>query len=116
MPARGQPRRGKTRTDPATENRQRGLASVAQQPLFAPLAGWGRFGLERTLAGFASGRVLDYAGPLHLWFLEYLILFYGLAVIAVRLLGIIGLALAGGILLLWVAWRFWRDLSRDLAR
>jgi YjbE family integral membrane protein len=37
----------------------------------------------------------------------------GLAVIAVQLLGIIGLTLAGGILLLWVAWRFWRDLSRD---
>ena len=36
----------------------------------------------------------------------------GMAVIAVRLLGIIGLTLAGGILLLWVAWRFWRDLSR----
>jgi len=29
------------------------------------------------------------------------------------LLGIIGLTLAGGILLLWVAWRFWRDLSRE---
>ncbi|HEY5084961.1 MAG TPA: hypothetical protein VII48_10585, partial [Rhizomicrobium sp.] len=37
----------------------------------------------------------------------------GMAVIAVRLLGIIGLTLAGGILLLWVAWRFWRDLSRQ---
>jgi YjbE family integral membrane protein len=37
----------------------------------------------------------------------------GLAVIAVRLLGIIGLTLTGGILLLWVGWRFWRDLSRD---
>ena len=37
----------------------------------------------------------------------------GMAVIAVQLLGIIGLTLAGGILLLWVAWRFWRDLSRD---
>jgi len=36
----------------------------------------------------------------------------GLAVIAVKLLRIIGLALAGGILLLWVSWRFWRDLSR----
>jgi YjbE family integral membrane protein len=36
----------------------------------------------------------------------------GMAVIAVRLLGIIGLTLAGGILLLWGAWRFWRDLSR----
>ena len=35
----------------------------------------------------------------------------GMAVIAVRLLGIIGLTLAGGILLLWVSWRFWRDIS-----
>jgi YjbE family integral membrane protein len=34
-----------------------------------------------------------------------------LAVIAVRLLGIIGLSLAGGILLLWVCWRMWRDIS-----
>ncbi len=39
----------------------------------------------------------------------------GLAVIAVRLLGIIGLTLAGGILLLWVSWRFWRDLSQPEA-
>lgn len=52
-------------------------------PLVILLAGWGRFGLTRTLAGFASGAVLQYAHPLHLWFLEYLILFYGLAVIAV---------------------------------
>ena len=36
----------------------------------------------------------------------------GLSVIAVKLLGIIGLTLAGGILLLWVSWRFWRDLTR----
>jgi YjbE family integral membrane protein len=35
----------------------------------------------------------------------------GLAVIAVSLLQIIGLTLAGGILLLWVSWRFWRDLQ-----
>jgi YjbE family integral membrane protein len=34
-----------------------------------------------------------------------------LAVIAVQLLGIIGLSLAGGILLLWVCWRMWRDIS-----
>jgi YjbE family integral membrane protein len=34
----------------------------------------------------------------------------GLAVIAVQLMQIIGLTLAGGILLLWVSWRFWRDL------
>jgi YjbE family integral membrane protein len=34
-----------------------------------------------------------------------------LAVIAIRLMAIIGLTLAGGILLLWVCWRFWRDIS-----
>jgi len=35
----------------------------------------------------------------------------GLAVVAVQLMQIIGLTLAGGILLLWVSWRFWRDIS-----
>src|SRR5664279_3843103 len=34
----------------------------------------------------------------------------GLAVIAVSLMQVIGLRLAGGILLLWVCWRFWRDI------
>ena len=34
----------------------------------------------------------------------------GFALIAVRLLAIIGLLLAGGILLLWVAWKMWREL------
>jgi YjbE family integral membrane protein len=34
-----------------------------------------------------------------------------LAVIAVSLMEVIGLTLAGGILLLWVCWRFWRDIS-----
>jgi YjbE family integral membrane protein len=33
-----------------------------------------------------------------------------LAVIAVQLMAIIGLTLAGGILLLWVCWRFYRDI------
>ena len=37
----------------------------------------------------------------------------GLAAIAIRLMQIIGLTLAGGILLLWVSWRFWRDMSGD---
>jgi YjbE family integral membrane protein len=35
----------------------------------------------------------------------------GLAVVAVSLMQIIGLTLAGGIILLWVCWRFWRDIS-----
>ena len=39
MPGRGQPgRRAKARTDPATENRQRGLAVIEWHPLFASLA------------------------------------------------------------------------------
>lgn len=33
-----------------------------------------------------------------------------LAVIAVKLMTVIGLTLAGGLLLLWVCWRFWRDI------
>ena len=33
-----------------------------------------------------------------------------LAVIAVSLMQVIGLRLAGGILLLWACWRFWRDI------
>lgn len=32
------------------------------------------------------------------------------AIFAVQLLGIIGLLLAGGILLLWVSWKMWREL------
>ena len=36
MPPKGRPPRA--RTDPATENRQRGLAIIEQHPLFAPLA------------------------------------------------------------------------------
>ena len=39
MPAKGQqPRRSRTRTDPATENRTRGLDLIHRHPLFAPLA------------------------------------------------------------------------------
>jgi YjbE family integral membrane protein len=34
-----------------------------------------------------------------------------LALAAVSLLQLVGLTLAGGILLLWVSWRFWRDIS-----
>ena len=48
-------------------------------PLVILLAGIGYVGLERTLSAFASGLVLKYAGPMHLWFLEYLIVLYVLA-------------------------------------
>ncbi len=36
----------------------------------------------------------------------------GFAVVATTLLKVIGLLLAGGILLLWVSWKLWRELSR----
>src|ERR1700730_7243201 len=52
-------------------------------PLVVLLAGIGRRGLEPTLDFILSGRFLDYAHPLHLWFLEYLIVLYLLALVAV---------------------------------
>ncbi|HKQ11292.1 MAG TPA: TerC family protein [Rhizomicrobium sp.] len=36
-----------------------------------------------------------------------------MAAVAVKLLAIIGLTLAGGILLLWVCWRMWRDIAAE---
>jgi len=41
------------------------------------------------------------------------ILRIAMAAVAVKLLAVIGLTLAGGILLLWVCWRMWRDISGD---
>jgi predicted tellurium resistance membrane protein TerC len=35
------------------------------------------------------------------------------ALFATKLLGIIGLTLAGGILLLWVCWKLWREIRTD---
>ena len=37
----------------------------------------------------------------------------GLAVVAIQLLAIIGLAIAGGLLLLWVSWRMYRQIRED---
>lgn len=38
------------------------------------------------------------------------VMLIGFALVAVQLLNLVGLRLAGGILLLWVCWRMWRDL------
>ena len=38
------------------------------------------------------------------------------ALLATQLLQIIGLLLAGGILLLWVSWKFWRELESERRR
>ena len=40
-----------------------------------------------------------------------LVLRIGFALVVQQLLGIVGLVLAGGLLLLWVAWRMYRDLA-----
>lgn len=37
----------------------------------------------------------------------------GLAALATQLLHVVGLLLAGGVLLLWVCWRMWRELRAD---
>jgi len=37
----------------------------------------------------------------------------GFALVAVQLLKLVGLLLAGGLLLLWVCWKMWRDLIRQ---
>jgi YjbE family integral membrane protein len=43
------------------------------------------------------------------------ILRVGFALVTTQLLQIIGLTLAGGLLLLWVCWKLWRDLSAQRA-
>jgi glucan biosynthesis protein C len=58
-------------------------------PLVMLLAGIGYVGLERILAAFASGLIWKYAGPMHLWFLEYLIVLYVLAAIVVVLVPLV---------------------------
>src|SRR6201988_4854072 len=37
----------------------------------------------------------------------------GFASVTIQLLQIIGLLLAGGVLLLWVCWKMWRELSEN---
>jgi len=72
-------------------------------------------GDNAVVIGMAAARV-----PLHIrrkvivWGIgAAVVLRIGLAVIAVELMSIIGLTLAGGLLLLWVCWRMWRDISSD---
>jgi glucan biosynthesis protein C len=52
-------------------------------PVAMFLAACGRRGLDPAVDFILSGRFLDYAHPLHLWFLEYLIVFYVVAAIVV---------------------------------
>ena len=45
--------------------------------------------------------------------LAALVLRIGFALIVTQLLAIVGLVLAGGVLLLWVAWKMWRELHHS---
>ncbi len=89
---------------------QGGLAALAQVLMIDVILA----GDNAVVIGMAAARVPPAirAKVIFAGLAAAVLLRLGLAVIAVRLLGIIGLTLAGGILLLWVAWRFWRDLSR----
>jgi len=70
-------------------------------------------GDNAVVIGLAAARVPPALRPkVILWGLAAAVaLRVGLAVVAVSLMQIIGLTLAGGIILLWVCWRFWRDIS-----
>ena len=70
-------------------------------------------GDNAVVIGMAAARVpADLRSKVILWGLAAaVVLRVVLAVIAVSLLQVIGLTLAGGILLFWVCWRFWRDIS-----
>jgi len=72
-------------------------------------------GDNAVVIGLAAGRVPpELRNKVIFWGLvAAVVLRVGLAVIAVSLMQIIGLTLAGGIILLWVCWRFWRDISGD---
>jgi YjbE family integral membrane protein len=70
-------------------------------------------GDNAVVIGMAAARVPEaQRGKVIFWGLAAAVLLrVVLAVIAVQLMKVIGLRLAGGILLLWVCWRFWRDIS-----
>jgi glucan biosynthesis protein C len=58
-------------------------------PLVMFMSALGRRGLDPAIDFILSGRFLDYAHPMHLWFLEYLIVLYVLAAIIVLALPIV---------------------------
>jgi glucan biosynthesis protein C len=51
-------------------------------PLVVLIAGPAKSGTRQTLDAIASGSILQHLHPLHLWFLEYLLVLYALAVVA----------------------------------
>src|ERR1700712_1298388 len=69
-------------------------------------------GDNAVVIGLAAARVpVELRKKVILWGLVAAVaLRIAMAVVAVKLLAVIGLTLAGGILVLWVCWRFWRDI------
>jgi YjbE family integral membrane protein len=69
-------------------------------------------GDNAVVIGLAAARVpVALRKKVILWgLIAAVVLRVAMAVVAVKLMAIIGLTLAGGILLLWVCWRFWRDI------
>ena len=62
----------------------------------------------------AAGLPIDQRKKVILWGLgAAVVMRIGFALITVQLLAIIGLLLAGGILLLWVCWKMWRELHQQ---
>jgi YjbE family integral membrane protein len=72
-------------------------------------------GDNAVVIGLAAGRVPPaLRKKVILWGLvAAVVLRVGLAIVAVQLMQVIGLTLAGGIILLWVCWRVWRDICGD---
>jgi YjbE family integral membrane protein len=72
-------------------------------------------GDNAVVIGMAASRVpLTMRRKVIVWGIgAAVVLRIGLAIIAVKLMTIIGLTLAGGLLLLWVCWRMWRDIRSN---
>ena len=72
-------------------------------------------GDNAVVIGLAAARVpVAMRKKVILWgLIAAVVLRIGMAAVAVQLLAIIGLMVAGGILLLWLCWRMWRDISGD---
>ena len=70
-------------------------------------------GDNAVVIGLAAARVpVKIRRKVILWgLIAAVVLRIAMAAVAVQLLAIIGLMLAGGILLLWVCWRMWRDIA-----
>lgn len=66
-------------------------------PLVVGLAAIGKGTVGPTIGAFVTGAILQRLHPMHLWFLEYLLVLYGLALIAVPLVSALPAGLRAGL-------------------